>query len=77
MGFAGLHPLYGYGMIITNRSENGLGWNQFSEIRKASLLCKERPLALLVETGEAPSLSAPKIVLKNLVQRRALAVVFR
>jgi hypothetical protein len=22
MGFAGLHPLYGYGMIITNRSEN-------------------------------------------------------
>ncbi len=22
MGFAGLHPLYGYGMIIINRSEN-------------------------------------------------------
>jgi hypothetical protein len=34
MGFAELHPLYGYGMIITNRSENRVRLESVSGSKK-------------------------------------------
>jgi len=46
-----------------------------TDIKSAS---SEKPALLnfLVEAGETSSLSAPKIILKSLIKRQALAVVF-